>query len=172
MRRWCTAWRATSPCTARDLRGAGEHYAQAVASRPGDSMPHLLQSELLAWRGEGQRARAACGTALHLVPPVALRYWYDAGAALACWVDGALEEAVAAAEQSLRANGRYVPAHCMLAAAQFDNGDAPAARETLDRLLVMHPRFTLDAFLHRTPARPAVAARLAHALRGAQASKA
>lgn len=157
---------------AHDLRGASEHCAHAVASRPGDAMPHLLQAEVLAWRGEGQRARAACATALHLVPPLALRYWYDAGAALACWVDGALDDAVAAAEQSLRANGRYLPARCMLAAAQFDSGDAPAARETLDRLQVMHPRFTVDAFLQRTPARPAVAARLAHALQGAQGAKA
>ncbi|HEY8358257.1 MAG TPA: adenylate/guanylate cyclase domain-containing protein, partial [Ramlibacter sp.] len=90
---------------AQDLRAAGEYYAQAVASRPYDALPHLLQAELLAWRGQGEPARASCATALRLVPPVALRYWYDAGAALACWVDGALDAAVSAAEQSLRANG-------------------------------------------------------------------
>lgn len=156
---------------ARDLRGAGEHFAQAVASRPYDSLPHLLQAELLAWRGDGPKARAAWATALQLVPPAALRYWYDAGAALACWVDGAFDEAVAAAERSLRANGRFVPAYCLLAAAQFDHGDPEAAGETLARLQVMHPRFTVAAFLQRTPARPAVGDRLARALEGAQAQK-
>ncbi|MDB5749831.1 MAG: integral rane protein-like protein [Ramlibacter sp.] len=154
---------------ARDLRGAGEYFVQALGSRPDDPLAHLLQGELFAWRGQGQRARAACDAALRLMPPLALRYWYDAGAALACWADGALPQAVAAAEQSLRANRRFVPAYCTLAAAQFEIGDIQEARETLDRLQDAQPRFSVAGYLQRTPAQGLVASRLAKALQGAAA---
>jgi TolB-like protein len=154
----------------RDLRGAGELYAQAVESRPCDPLPQMLQGELLALRGEGQKARAACDRALQLVPPPALRYWYDASAAWACWVDGALPQAVARAEQSLRANGRFVPAFCTLAAAQLESGQPQAARETLDRLQAMHPHLSITDLVGRSPAQAKVAARLASALQAAAAA--
>lgn len=155
---------------ARDPGSAAESLAQALASRPDDPFALVLQGELLAWRGQGRRARTACDAALRQVPPAALRYWYDTTAALSCWVDDALPQAVAAAQQAVRANTRFIPAYCILAAAQFDSGDGQSARDTMERLQRLQPGFSLDAYLARTPAQGAVATRLACALRGAQAA--
>lgn len=156
---------------AHDMRGAGRSYAQALSSRPHDPLPHLLHGEWLALRGDGAAALAACRAAAELAPPQALKYWYDAVTAQAAWVAGDIEQAVTASEQALRANGRFVPSYCTLAAAQFESGDTEAAGETFGRLLEIQPGFSLARFLEDTPAQPGVAARLAVALTGAAGSR-
>lgn len=153
----------------KDLDAGAEHYARALALRPEDPLAMVFTAEQLALRGDGRSARQAAQHALELQPLESLRYFHDAIAARAALAAGALDQAIAMAERSLRVNPRYAPTYQTLAIAQVEARQIDAARATMLKLLRVEPGFDLVSFLDRCAARPWLAGRQAEALRTAGA---
>jgi adenylate cyclase len=152
----------------RDVEEAQERYARALLAQSGHPVAQLLHAELLALEGEGAEARGIAASAGQwaLEP---LRYLHDhveALAALAAQDPGA---AVLAARQALRRNPRYLPAQCVLVAAQVESGELEEAKRTVQRLLVHQPAFKVAAFVKAMPATAALVQRIGAALLQARA---
>ncbi|MDB5898906.1 MAG: hypothetical protein JWP41_2508 [Ramlibacter sp.] len=130
---------------------ARERYAQALLAQSDHSLAMLLQAELLALCGQGEAAREFVLRAAEALPLHPLRYLHDHVEALAALAMNDITAALAAARQSLRRNPRYLPAQCVLAAAQVESGDVTEAKRTVQRLLAQQPAFRVAAYVASLP---------------------
>jgi tetratricopeptide (TPR) repeat protein len=105
-----------------DLNLSQRRYEAAIAANPNEALAWLFMSALHAYRDRGPEAAQAAQTALHLSPLDPIHYYYDSFAAHAMLAAGRLEEAIALARRSLRANGTHMPTHRSLAVALVLSG--------------------------------------------------
>jgi adenylate cyclase len=149
-----------------DLDISQRRYEAAIASNPNEALAWLFLSALHAYKDRGQEAAQAARTALHLSPLDPLRYYYDSFAAHAMLAAGHLDEAVALAQRSMRANCTHMPTHRSLAIALALDGQIEAARQAVDGLLRVAPNYSIAVFESKYSGRGSVfAARCAEALR-------
>jgi len=149
---------------ARNLQGAEDRFAQALSVRADHSLTLLFQAELLAMQGCAPAARAAVQRAELTLSLEPMRYLYDAIAALAAWVDGDTDAAIALAQQSLQRNPRYLPAWRTLIVAQVEGERLGEARATQQRLMRRQPAFSVADFLATTAIADELAGRFAEGL--------
>lgn len=151
-----------------DLDHSQRRYESAIASNPNEALAWLFLSALHAYRDRGQEAAQAARTALHLSPLDPLRYYYDSFAAHAMLAAGHLDEAIALAQRSMRANCTHMPTYRSLAIALALDGQIDAARQAVEGLLRVEPKYSIAVFENNYSGRgSAFAARCADALRGA-----
>jgi tetratricopeptide (TPR) repeat protein len=148
----------------RDLDDARERYAQAQLAEVDHPVALLLQAELFALQGVGGPARELVARASRSMPLDVLRYLHDHVDALAAFASNDLEAAIAAGRQSLRRNPRYLPAHCVLAAAQAESGDIVEAKRTVQRLLAQQPSFRVAGYVASLPRAAKIIPRIGDAL--------
>jgi class 3 adenylate cyclase/TolB-like protein/tetratricopeptide (TPR) repeat protein len=141
---------------AHDIEAAQERCAQALRSRPNDSLALLLKCELLALQGSGLLARQAAARASEAVAMRPLLFLHDSGCALAALVAGDTEAAIAWAQRALERSPNYLPALRTLVAAQVLGGSLPRARATAQRLMARHAGCSVPGLLASLPASAAV----------------
>lgn len=151
-----------------DLDTSQRRYEAAIAANPNEALAWLFMSALHAYRDRGQEAAQAARTALHLSPLDPIRYFYDTFAAHAMLAAGHLDEAIGLAQRSLRANSTHMPTHRSLAIALAFSGRLDDARDAVQGLLRVEPKYSLAVFQANYSGRgSAFAARCADALRAA-----
>lgn len=148
----------------KDLNGAAHSYEAALNINPNESLAWLLTGTLNAFQGNGEAALAASERALRLSPLDPLRYFYDSLAASAAVTAGKYDRAIELAKRSLKANRTHTSTYRALAIAQSLSGQMDDARDTVQRLLLLEPSFTVTQFLARTPAKGVLATKVADAL--------
>jgi TolB-like protein/Tfp pilus assembly protein PilF len=148
----------------KDLEGAARSYQAALRINPNESLAWLLTGTLNAFQGNGDDALAASERALRLSPLDPLRYFYDSLAASAAITAGKYERAIELAQRSLKANRTHTSTYRALAIAQSLSERIDDARATIHELLELEPSFTVTRFLARTPAKGALANKVADAL--------
>lgn len=151
----------------RQLDTGSDRYDSALQINPNDSFAWLLKGTLHAFRGEGELAMAGAERALRLSPLDPVRYFYDSLAASAAISAGKYERAIELAQRSLRANRSHTSTYRALAIAQSMSGRLDEARQTVQKLLVLEPSFSVAKFLKRTPGQGSIAKAVAHALQQA-----
>lgn len=156
---------------ARDLRAAGESYAQGLAANPRDPLLLLFQAELFALRGMHGPARDCARRALPGFPLEPVRYLHDGVSSLIALEAGEPQEALRLAESAVQRQPCDMQGRVLLGVAEVACGRLQDARETVARLVEMAPSFSLSSFLAHTPATPAIARRLADALARAGAPR-
>lgn len=148
----------------KDLEGAARSYDAALRINPNESLAWLLTGTLNAFQGNGEDALAASERALRLSPLDPMRYFYDSLAASAAITAGKYARAIELAQRSLKANRAHTSTYRALAIAQSLSGQADSAHTTVQRLLELEPSLTVARFLARTPAKGALAGKMADAL--------
>lgn len=129
-----------------DLDTSEQRYLEALKINPNESFAWLFLSALNAYRDRGAQAVECAGKAISLSPLDPLRYFYDSFMANALLAAGRLDESVAVGLRSVRANCTHMPTFRSLAIAQVLGGDVDAARQTMQRLLVARPGYSLQEF--------------------------
>lgn len=132
-----------------DLDTSEQRYTAALASNPNEALAWLFLSALHTYRDRDEEAVRAVSTALSLSPLDPMRYFFDAFAANAMTAAGRYEEAIALAERSIRANCTHMPTHRAMAIAQMLSGQGDQARQSIQRLLRVHPGYTVQEFEER-----------------------
>jgi tetratricopeptide (TPR) repeat protein len=130
---------------------AEQRFESALAVNPNDSLGWLLKGTLHAFRGEGALAMAGSQRALRLSPLDPIRYYYDALAATAALSAGRYEKAIDLAQRSLRANRTHISTLRAMAIAQWQLGQAEAAKKTVQQLMQLEPGLTVRRYLERSP---------------------
>lgn len=148
----------------KDLDGAADSYDAALRINPNESLAWLLTGTLNAFRDNGDAALAASERALRLSPLDPMRYFYDSLAASSAITAGKYDRAIELAQRSLKANRTHTSTYRALAIAQSLSGQVDEARGTVQKLLELDPSYTVTRFLARTPAKGALANKVADAL--------
>jgi len=138
----------------KDLNTAGRRYEAALQANPNEGLALLFQASWHAYQDRGQEAVACALRARALSPLDPLLYYYDNFTCLAQLTADNYPAAVQAGLSSLRANRCHASTLRMLAIAQALAGDLPAARASVNELLVLEPGFTRAAFFRRFPGQP------------------
>lgn len=135
----------------RRLDDAELHYQTALDANPSDALAWLLKGMVHAFRGEGEQAIAHTRHASVLSPLDPLRYYFDSLAASAEASAGNYEQAIALGSRSLRANTMHASTLRILTIAYAMLGRLDEARTMAARVLTLEPRFSVSAFLTRSP---------------------
>ncbi len=152
----------------KDLERAEQRYTEALAANSSEPLAWLFMSALYAYRDQGAAAVDAARQAIKLSPLDPMRYFFETFSAHAMLSANQLAESVSTAELSLRLNRRHMPTYRTLAIAQLLQGDVDAAKLSVQGLLAIDPRYSVDAFERNYPGRgTAFANRCAQALRQA-----
>ena len=149
---------------ARDLRGAGERYDQALAGHPEDALTLLFQAEWLALQGRAAAARDAAQRALRACLPLPLHYLCDSVAAMAALIAGDVGDGLKLARRSVRRNPHHLAGRELLVAALALSGQMAEARDGVPALAQLSPGYSVSSLLARTPAVAPVTRMLADAL--------
>ncbi len=136
---------------ARDVDGGVSLYESALRANPNDSLAWLLLGTAHAFRGDGPQAVGASSQAIRLSPIDPLRFMYDCHAAGAALAAEAYPRARDLAQQSLKRNAQHLSTFRVLAIAQSLLGETEAARGTVQRLLALDPRQSVDGYLRASP---------------------
>lgn len=136
-----------------DLGSAESRYQSALSANPNEAYAHLFQSALLAYTERGADAVSSARTAIALSPLDPNRYFFDSFLAHACLCNGQLQDAIDAAQASVRLNAAHVPTWRTLVIAAQMAGQDGLARQAVQRLFALQPDFTVDKFLRRYPGR-------------------
>jgi len=136
---------------AHDLLAAQQHYEAALHANPNEPLAWLYTGTLKAWLGQGAAALAAARRALALAPLDPMRYYFESLAGLAALAAGEDELARSLSSKSLRANRLHTSTHRTLIVAQWRLGQEDEARETMQEMLRIEPRFTVAKYLARFP---------------------
>jgi adenylate cyclase len=136
----------------RDLAAAETTLERALACGPNEALAWLYRSVVHGFRGEGVQAWRHAETALSLSPLDPQRHYFDALCGAAAIIAGEYPRGIALAERALRANRHHPPTLRALALGQVESGDVAAGRQTMQRLLVLEPGFTIRDYLGNAPA--------------------
>ena len=152
----------------RNLDEAGSRYELAIEANPNDSIAWLFKGVLHSFRNEASSAVGAADRALQLSPLDPMLYFYQSLAASAILPSGDYPRVIELAQASLKSNRSHTSTYRVLAMAQALSGSVDTARETVQGLLQLEPRFTVQQFLQRSPtANTAMGPICADALRSA-----
>ncbi|HEU0201835.1 MAG TPA: adenylate/guanylate cyclase domain-containing protein [Burkholderiaceae bacterium] len=135
----------------KQLDVAMGRYELALSVNPSDSLAWLLMGTLNAFQGEGKLAVKQTRHALKLSPLDPMHYFYQSLAATAALSARDYKAALDLARRSLRLNRTHTSTLRAMAIAQWELGDAEAARATVRELLRLDPSFTITRFLARSP---------------------
>lgn len=135
----------------RDLDTADERLDEALRLNPSDPLAWIYRCAVQSFRGAGDVALAAGEHAVSLTPLDPMRHYYDALTSTAALSAGQLPRAIELATRALKVNRHHLPTLRTLAIAQVEDGDLPAARETVRRVLEIEPGFTIASYLERVP---------------------
>jgi adenylate cyclase len=130
---------------------ARESYLAALQANPNEPLAWLGQSTLNAWTGRGEEAISSALTALSLSPFDPMKYYFDSMTSVAMLAARRYDKAIEFASHSLRMNRAFSSTYKTLAEAQFLSGNVPAARETVQALLLVEPAFTVERFRRASP---------------------
>ena len=135
----------------RDYDEAMAQATEGVAARPSCNGAYAIKSSVLNFLGRPQEAIELARYAVRLTPVYPAEF--PAILATAYHDSGRFEEAVAAAESSLRLKPEDVDPLLILAAAQVALGRLDEAREAAARVRRIEPDFDLDEFALSQPYR-------------------
>ncbi|GAB3651543.1 adenylate/guanylate cyclase domain-containing protein [Ramlibacter alkalitolerans] len=133
----------------QDLEGAARCYGQALAANPNELLAWLYTATLCAWQGRGPQAGEAARRALELAPIGPMQYYVQSLAGLALLCAGDLKKAIEILRHSLRLNGAHTSTHRALTMALTLDGQVEEARQVVQALLRLEPRFSVEIFLQR-----------------------
>jgi tetratricopeptide (TPR) repeat protein len=154
----------------RRLDLAIERMQFAVEVNHSDSLAWLLKGITHAFIDQPAQAVEAVERALKLSPIDPRRSYYEALAAGAFAATDDHARTIELAQSSLRANRLHASPLRALAAAQWYSGREAEARHTVQRLIEIEPKFTVDRYLRQHPAADSrYGRRIADALRSAGA---
>lgn len=122
---------------------AQKRLDDAIAINPNDSLAWLYKSVVLSMWGDSKEAVAAAARALTLSPLDPLLYFFHSLGASALLANGQAQQAIAAAQKSLRLNRLHLPTYRVLLTAQVMAGDMQQALATTRQLVAFDPGFSL-----------------------------
>ena len=126
-------------------------YQAATDINPSAALATLQHGMLYAFRGEGEQSVKLCMRAQSLSPLDPHKFLYDSLTAAGFFVDGQFQKAVDLAKRSLKANASHASALRTLAMAQWELGDVENARETVTKLTVLDPKFSVSSWKENYP---------------------
>lgn len=135
----------------KDLDGAANRYATALAENPSEPLAWLFQGTLHAFKGEGGPALQAAEQALSLSPLDPMRYFFESLTATAALAAGDYERTLEHARRSLRLHRTHTSTLRAMTIAQVQLGRLDEARETVRALMALEPQLTISAYLARSP---------------------
>lgn len=135
----------------RDLDRASDRLDRATAVGPNEPLAWLFRGVVHAFRDEGALAVQCTERALALSPIDPLKYYMESLSAAAAVAAGQFDRAVELAQRSLASNALHTSTYRTLAIAQSLRGDAEAAHDTVRRMLVLDPSYSIERFLARVP---------------------
>lgn len=135
----------------RRLDEAEAAYDTALDCNPSEPHGWLLRGILHAFQDRAEEGVQGTERALRLAPLDPHRFFFLAMAAGAQLSAGNVPRALELTKQSLRLNRTHTSSQRMLVVAHYLSGDTVAAREALDRLLVLQPGLTVTDWLHSSP---------------------
>lgn len=153
---------------AKDVEKAQAACEAAVLANESEPLAWLFKGMLHAFDGDGAQAYPAGLEAMRLSPIDPLRYYFDSLMSSISISAERYEDAIAAAQKALRANAIHLSTYRALALAQSLSGRIDEARQTLQKMRSLDPKFTLERFARNYPGRervPAYLAKLLEALR-------
>ena len=136
----------------KDHNTAVDRYSHAVRSNPSNALAWALKGAQHAFTDQGTPAVEATERAIQLSPLDPQRYYYDTLAATAYLSAGRFEEALTAAEQSLRANRTHTSTWRAKAIALQCLGRDAEAQAAGKTLLELEPGLTVSGWRMRSPA--------------------
>jgi tetratricopeptide (TPR) repeat protein len=137
----------------------------AIEANPSEPMAWLFKSLTSGMWGSSSAAVTEAFIARSLSPVDPLRYFFDLLTGNALLADRRLEQAIACAQRSLRANKHHVPTLRLLLTAQVELGRIEDGKETLNRLLAEMPRLTVSSYLGMGSTDSPMRQRMAEAMR-------
>lgn len=154
----------------KDIERAQSCCEAGVQANESEPLAWLFKGMIHAFDGDGARAYPAGLEALRLSPIDPLRYYFDSLMASIAISAGHYDDAIAAAQRALKANAIHLSTYRALALAQSLSGRIDEAKQTLQRMHALDPKFTIERFARNYPSRdrvPEYLAKLVDALRTA-----
>jgi len=152
----------------KDIDKAQASCESAVQANESEPLAWLFKGMIHAFDGDGARAYPAGLEAVRLSPIDPLRYYFDSLMASILISTGRYDDAIAAARRALRANAIHPSSYRALALAQSLSGRIDDAKQTLQQMHGLDPKFTVERFARNYPSRervPDYLAKLVEALR-------
>lgn len=146
-----------------DVPGAERLLREATRINPNDPMAWLYSSVWSSMWGTADDSVIQAENALRLSPLDPQKYYFEMMLANCHAACGDWQQAIDLCEASLKRNSFHLPTMRCLLACQFEAGDIPGARLTLDSLLRIQPDLTLRKYIASGGYSP-LRARVANAL--------
>jgi TolB-like protein/DNA-binding SARP family transcriptional activator len=135
----------------RNFEAAFESFDAAVQGDPNLAPAWLWSAAASAYTGQGRRAVEEIERALSLAAPGPLMYAYSSIASLAYLTNGQLDRAADFALRSVQENKAYTTAQKLVVMSLGMAGRESEARGSVEELLRLEPRFTVEQFRERSP---------------------
>jgi adenylate cyclase len=148
----------------RDFEGASRCYLKALELNPQHAVAWSRLSETQRHTGELQTAQQSAQRALALSPLDPLRFMFESFAASAAFGAGEYARAALHARSSLRRHMLHAPAHRILIASLWFDGQADPARQAAQDYLRCMPGARVSTGVARATGRGAAQAPVAQAL--------
>ena len=134
-----------------ELDLAEKRYEAAIGANPSASLATLQFGMLHGFRDDGPEAVRLCMRAQGLSPLDPLKFLYDSLSASCLVTDSQFDAAIVMAERSLKANSAHLSALRTLVLAQWQSGNHEKARETVTKLTVVDPKFSVTRWEENFP---------------------
>lgn len=135
----------------KDFDAAGDRFRRAIAANPSASMAWLLNGMMHGFRGEGEASVEMCLRARSLSPLDPQRFFYECLLSSAYLTAGRWQDAEDSAQTSLRLNANHTSTLRCLAIAQYKLNKHDEARETVQKLTLLEPKLTVEAWQSNNP---------------------
>ncbi len=122
---------------------------KAIALNPNYADGLVGLGEVLYFAGRPEEAIALVKKAMRLNPRYPVWYLHNLGHAY--FLAGRYEEAISALERSLNRNPNFWPSHVYIAASYVELGREEEARAQAEKLLKIHPHFSIESGGQRLP---------------------
>lgn len=149
----------------QDFTRAGAVLDAAVQASPSNALAWTCGAALRCWLGRPAEALDWAGRGVRLARFDRFAFLHEQVLALAHYVGGDFDQAIAWAEASARSHPRHAPSWRTLAASLVGAGRIEQARGAARRVMELDPGFGLGRFTLRTPLRPPVRDRFVADLR-------
>ncbi len=137
----------------------------AIEANPSEPMAWLFKSLVSGMWGSSSAAVTEAFIARSLSPVDPLRYFFDLLTGNALLADRRLEQTIACAQRSLRANKHHAPTLRLLLTAQAELGLIDEGKKTLSDLLAEVPGLTVSSYLGMGSTDSPMRQRMASAMR-------
>jgi adenylate cyclase len=135
-----------------DLDNAMDCYDSALELTPSDATGRALRAALFTFRGEGPQAVQDAERSLHLAPLDPNRFFFQSLAAGASLANNDNQRALELARNSFRLNRSHTSTLRVKAVAEWRLGLEAEAKDTMSKLIIRHPDFSIGWWKKNSPA--------------------